>query len=160
VTSASTTRASITDPPAATSAGACRQGARARDGRSEAIGRFSRDIEATLYFGVLEALQNVAKYARASLATVTVTQADGGFDFSVTDDGSGFDPATAVRGSGLQGTADRLAAAGGLLRIGSAPGRGTTITGLCPQPRRMLRRVGPGGPRAQVHVGGQSRGVC
>jgi len=99
---------------------------------ADGIGRFPRDVEAALYFCVLEALQNVAKYAGASLATVTVRQADGRFEFSVTDDGSGFDLATAARGSGLQGMNDRLAAVGGVLRIESAPGRGTTIKGTLP----------------------------
>jgi signal transduction histidine kinase len=50
----------------------------------------------------------------------------------VTDDGTGFDTATASRGTGLQGMADRLAAAGGTLRINSAPGNGTTISGRLP----------------------------
>src|SRR6266567_4687906 len=35
-------------------------------------------------------------------------------------------------GTGLQGMADRLAAAGGTLRISSAPGLGTTISGRLP----------------------------
>ncbi len=99
---------------------------------ADGIGRFSRGAEATLYFCVLEALQNVAKYAKASLATVTVTQFDGRLEFSVADDGAGFDPAAASRGTGLQGMADRLSALGGLLRIESAPGHGTTISGTMP----------------------------
>ena len=42
-------------------------------------------------------------------------------EFTVTDDGTGFDTAKATHGTGLQGMADRLAAAGGTLRINSAP---------------------------------------
>jgi len=53
-------------------------------------------------------------------------------EFTVTDDGTGFDPAIARHGTGLQGMADRLAAAGGTLRIDSAPGNGTTISGGLP----------------------------
>jgi signal transduction histidine kinase len=37
-----------------------------------------------------------------------------------------------MRGTGLQGMADRLAAAGGSLRVRSAPGTGTTIHGRLP----------------------------
>ena len=99
---------------------------------ADGIGRFSRDAEATLYFCILEALQNVAKYAHASLATVSLAQVDGRLEFCVTDDGAGFDQASAAHGMGLQGMADRLSAVGGLLRIESAPGRGTTISGTVP----------------------------
>jgi signal transduction histidine kinase len=99
---------------------------------ADGIGRFSRDAEATLYFCILEALQNVAKYAQASLTTVTLSQVDGGLKFSVADDGGGFDPATAAHGSGLQGMADRLSAVGGQLLVASAPGRGTTVSGTVP----------------------------
>jgi signal transduction histidine kinase len=99
---------------------------------AEGIGRFSRDAETTLYFCILEALQNVAKYAQASMTTVTLNQVAGRLEFSVTDDGAGFNPATAAHGTGLQGMADRLSAVGGQLGIASAPGRGTTISGTVP----------------------------
>ena len=99
---------------------------------ADGIGRFSRDAETTLYFCILEALQNVAKYAQASLTTVTLNQVAGRLEFSVADDGAGFNPAAAAHGTGLQGMADRLSAAGGQLGIASAPGRGTTISGTVP----------------------------
>ena len=101
------------------------------------VGRYRREAEATVYFCVLEALQNAAKYARARQATVVLGCANGQLEFSVTDDGAGFDPAavtgTADRaGTGLQGMADRLAAAGGTLGIRSAPSAGTLISGRIP----------------------------
>ena len=99
---------------------------------ADGIGRYRRDAEATAYFCILEALQNVAKYARASQATVALADQDGQLEFAVTDDGAGFDTAQATRGTGLQGMADRLAAVGGTLRIDSAPGRGTTVSGALP----------------------------
>jgi signal transduction histidine kinase len=99
---------------------------------ADGIGRFSRDAETTLYFCILEALQNVAKYAHASMTTVTLNQVAGKLEFSVADDGAGFNPAAAARGTGLQGMADRLSAVGGQLAIASAPGRGTTISGTVP----------------------------
>ncbi len=74
-----------------------------------------------MYFSCLEALQNVAKYARATKATVRLSQANGSLTFEVIDDGVGFDPVTASRGSGLQGIADRLAALGGSVEDRSAP---------------------------------------
>ena len=85
-----------------------------------------------MYFCALEALQNVAKYAGASLVTVRLAGADGALEFSVTDDGTGFDPGAVGYGTGLHGMADRLAALGGDLRVRSQPGRGTTVSGRLP----------------------------
>ena len=99
---------------------------------ADGIGRYPREAEAAAYFCILEALQNVAKYARASRATVALSCPDRHLGFTVTDDGDGFDPAKTTHGTGLQGMADRLAAVGGTLRIDSAPGSGTTISGTLP----------------------------
>ena len=99
---------------------------------TDGIGRYPRDAEAAVYFCILEALQNTAKYARASQATVALSCSGSHLEFTVADDGTGFDTATASHGTGLQGMADRLAAAGGTLRINSAPGNGTTISGRLP----------------------------
>jgi signal transduction histidine kinase len=99
---------------------------------ADGIGRYPREAEAAAYFCILEALQNVAKYARASRATVALSCPDGHLGFTVTDDGDGFDAAKATHGTGLQGMADRLAAVGGTLRVDSAPGSGTTIGGTLP----------------------------
>ena len=99
---------------------------------ADGIGRYRRDAEATAYFCILEALQNVAKYARASSAKVALSCPDGHLEFTVTDDGDGFDTAQPTPGTGLQGMADRLAAAGGTLCIRSAPRLGTTISGRLP----------------------------
>jgi signal transduction histidine kinase len=107
---------------------------------ADGIGRHPPDVEAATYFCVLEALQNVAKYAHASQATIVLSDQDGQLRFSVTDDGSGFDATTTTHGTGLQGTADRLAVAGGTLRIRSAPGLGTTISGTLPAARQDSRQ--------------------
>jgi signal transduction histidine kinase len=101
-----------------------------RDG----IGRYPQDVEATVYFCVLEALQNVTKYANASSVDIDIRQGDGALTFEIRDDGTGFDPATAPRGTGLQGMADRVEAIGGTLLVRSAPGDGTTVSGTLPIP--------------------------
>ncbi len=103
------------------------------------IARYPQEAEAAIYFCVLEALQNVAKYAGASQAAICLAGPDGGLEFSVTDDGAGFDPGPAGHGTGLQGMADRMAALGGDLQIRSQPGRGTTVTGRLPA--RALEHV-------------------
>jgi signal transduction histidine kinase len=99
---------------------------------ADGIGRYPQDVEATVYFSVLEALQNVAKYAGASAATVTLGEAEGRLQFSVTDDGRGFDTASTRYGTGLQGIADRLEVVGGTLVVRSAAGEGTTVHGAVP----------------------------
>jgi signal transduction histidine kinase len=97
-----------------------------------ALCRYPQEIEAALYFCVLEALQNVAKYAHASAARVTLGHDGQHLTFTVTDDGTGFDQATTAMGTGLQGMTDRLAALGGTLDITSIPGHGTKVTGRVP----------------------------
>ena len=96
------------------------------------LGRYPQKIEAAVYFCVLEALQNAAKYAQASAARVTLRPDGQCLAFTVEDDGTGFDPATTPRGTGLQGISDRLGALGGSAEVTSAPGRGTRVTGRVP----------------------------
>jgi signal transduction histidine kinase len=96
------------------------------------LGRYPQQVEAAVYFCVLEALQNVAKYAQAPAARVTLRPNGHGLAFTVEDDGQGFDPATTPRGTGLRGISDRLGALGGTADVTSAPGHGTRVAGLVP----------------------------
>ena len=109
---------------------------------ADQVGRYPQDTESAVYFCTLEALQNVAKHARASQATVRLSGSGQGLEFSISDDGAGC-PATGMRhGSGLQGMSDRLAAHGGTLDVRSQPGRGTTIIGWLPAPE-LAAAAGP-----------------
>ena len=99
---------------------------------ADGVDRQPQDIEAAVYFSALEALQNTAKYADATRASITVERSDGHLRFTVTDDGRGFDPSAAAYGTGLQGIADRLGALDGTMHIESSPGAGTTVTGRVP----------------------------
>jgi signal transduction histidine kinase len=87
--------------------------------------RLPEPVEAAAYFVVSEALVNVAKYARATQATVAVRRVNGSLTVDVTDDGVG--GADAAGGSGLRGLADRVAALDGTLRLDSPAGRGTRL---------------------------------
>jgi signal transduction histidine kinase len=98
----------------------------------DGVGRYPQEAEAAAYFCVLEALQNIAKYANASSVVVRLAEEDGRLVFSVEDDGSGFDAASTPKGSGLQNMTDRLEALGGGVDVASEPGQGTTITGRIP----------------------------
>jgi signal transduction histidine kinase len=82
----------------------------------------------------------VAKYAGASRAVVQLRSEEDALTFTVADDGVGFDPRARGHGTGMQGMADRLSALGGELRVESAPGAGTTVTGRIPVPAREAVR--------------------
>ena len=96
------------------------------------IGRYAKEIESAVYFCVLEALQNVGKYARASAASISLAEEDTHLTFQVVDDGLGFDRGATSHGTGLQGMVDRLDPIDGTLEVRSAPGEGTTIIGRIP----------------------------
>jgi signal transduction histidine kinase len=92
--------------------------------------RLPAPVEAAAYFVVSEALQNVAKYAHATRATVTVRRARGRVVVDVSDDGVG--GADATRGSGLRGLEDRVAALDGTIAVSSPVGRGTRLRAEIP----------------------------
>ena len=104
------------------------------------VGRYAPEVEATIYFCTLEALQNVAKYAAATRTLIRLGREDGLVTFEIEDDGAGFDARTIGYGTGLRGMADRLDAVGGSLDVRSAPGRGTTIVGRVPVRERVGTR--------------------
>jgi PAS domain S-box-containing protein len=92
--------------------------------------RLPEPVEAGAYYLIAEALTNVAKYANASVVTVSVTAGAGRVVVEVTDDGiGGADPAT---GSGLRGLADRVEALGGTLTVVSPMGAGTSLRAEIP----------------------------
>src|SRR4051794_32393363 len=92
--------------------------------------RLPAPVEAAAYFVVAESLTNVAKYARAQHATVSVQQDDGFAVVEVRDDGVG--GANPRGGTGLRGLADRLAALDGRLEVHSPPGEGTLVRAKVP----------------------------
>jgi signal transduction histidine kinase len=102
--------------------------------KADGVGRLDPDLEAGVYFCVLEALNNVAKYAGATHVDVRLWWQDGDVVFEVRDDGVGFDPAARGYGTGLRGMADRLEALGGTLEVQSTSRAGTKILGRVPAP--------------------------
>ncbi len=96
-------------------------------------------LELVLFRIVQEALNNVAKHARARMVWVEL-DFSGGILLQVRDDGVGFDPAVlpelARRGHlGLQQMRERVAALGGTMEVRSQPGKGTEIR-VRVEPRR------------------------
>jgi signal transduction histidine kinase len=99
----------------------------------DGIGRYPQELEAAVYFCVLEAMQNIAKYSRANLARIRLVETNGDLTFTVVDDGVGFDPSR-TRGSGVPNMRDRMEALGGHVEIQSSVGSGTRVAGLIPVP--------------------------
>ncbi len=93
-------------------------------------GRLPKQVETAGYFVVAEALTNVIKYARATYARLTVSDAGGVLWLEVGDDGVG--GANPANGSGLSGLSDRVAALDGELTVDSPVGRGTRVTARIP----------------------------
>ncbi|MFY9614069.1 MAG: GAF domain-containing sensor histidine kinase [Candidatus Dormiibacterota bacterium] len=99
---------------------------------ADGVGRYPQDVEAAVYFCVLEALQNVQKYAQAAHATLRLAEKNATLIFEVEDDGKGFDATTAIRGSGITNMSDRLDALGGTIVVDSTPGQGARLKGTLP----------------------------
>jgi signal transduction histidine kinase len=90
-------------------------------------------VRTAVYFCVLEALQNVAKYAHASRVLVRVDLDGGDVGFEVADDGVGFEPDRRQSANGgLAHLGDRLGPLGGWLDVISGPGAGTRVRGVAP----------------------------
>jgi signal transduction histidine kinase len=87
-------------------------------------------VETASYFVVAEALTNMARYADASEARVSIQRENGSVAVEVADDGVG--GAEAGTGTGLRGLADRVAALDGRLEIVSPRGSGTTVRAVIP----------------------------
>jgi signal transduction histidine kinase len=94
--------------------------------------RHEPELEATIYRIVQEALNNVAKHAEATRAQVVVEETDGRIRIAVEDDGCGFQPGRVSSGFGLSGMRERVALAGGELRIERSERGGTKLTALLP----------------------------
>ena len=92
--------------------------------------RLAAPVEAAAYYLVAEAITNVAKYARASHATVSVGRSNGSATVVVADDGVG--GADAALGTGLRGLADRIEALGGHLHVDSPAAGGTRLSADIP----------------------------
>lgn len=88
----------------------------------------------TVYRLVQESLTNMAKYADAKHAEITLHSFDSYLTVEVKDDGKGFDSLKVGSAShGLTGMRHRVEAAGGRLTVASSPGQGTRIFAVLPK---------------------------
>jgi signal transduction histidine kinase len=92
--------------------------------------RVDHVIEATAYYVVSEALQNIVKHAGGAAARLCLAHKPGWLILDVADDGPG--GASMRVGTGLRGLADRVEAVGGRFKVQSPPGCGTHVRAELP----------------------------
>ena len=98
---------------------------------SKPMPRLTKTTEAAMYRVAQEALNNVARHAKASRVHIRLWMSPGELHCRIRDDGVGFDPAALPRASknalGIIGIRERLNVLGGSLEIQSAPQQGTEL---------------------------------
>jgi signal transduction histidine kinase len=114
-------------------------------------------IEIAVYRICQEALNNIAKHARATTVRMSFQKENDAVVLQVADNGRGFEIAEAERrrdarhGLGLMGMRERVELLGGTFGVTTAPGEGTTIAVRLPLELQGEREAGTNG---QAHVRG------
>jgi PAS domain S-box-containing protein len=88
------------------------------------------EVQVATYRICQEALNNIAKHAKASLVEIDLKHEDVSIELSIRDDGRGFDPERPAASGhyGLSMMKERAEAVGVLLSVTSQPGHGTELT--------------------------------
>jgi len=101
-------------------------------------------MQEELYHIVQEALNNVIRHAHAQSVQVGIEFSERAIRLQVSDDGIGFDPASASErsGFGLRGMRERVQRVGGTIQFESASGKGTRVTVDVPWPQSYHTSAG------------------
>jgi two-component system sensor histidine kinase UhpB len=91
-------------------------------------------LSLTVYRVVQEAVTNVVRHSGASLCVVRLAVRTGGLVLEVRDDGRGLPEAGATWHGGLLGITERIAMAGGQLRLVAGPAGGLRLLATLPLP--------------------------
>jgi signal transduction histidine kinase len=97
-----------------------------------------RDVEATVFRIVQEALTNVHRHANTKAATVRITADSNGIQFAIEDRGTGIpgfqsrDDPNVKLGVGIQGMRERVRYLNGAFDLQSSPG-GTIVSAFLPR---------------------------
>ena len=90
--------------------------------------RMAPDVEIALFRVAQEALNNVARHSHARNVRIELRRSGGAVDFTMEDDGAGFeDGRTANIGYGIATMRERAEAVGGTFAMSSEKGRGTRV---------------------------------
>jgi two-component system nitrate/nitrite sensor histidine kinase NarX len=98
------------------------------------------EVQIAFYRVCQEALNNIAKHAKASKVEIDLKQDEASIKLSIRDDGQGFDDEQIFPGHyGLSMMRERAQAAGALWTVTSQPGQGTELT-ICWDTTRSTQR--------------------
>jgi PAS domain S-box-containing protein len=101
-------------------------------------GDVPKPVKIVIYRVMQEAMNNVAKHSHASRVSLSLVKHDDRLEFTVQDNGSGFDPEEVIAkrspwgGLGLLSMKERTELSGGRFEVKSARGRGTTLCASWP----------------------------
>ena len=98
----------------------------------DGIGRYAQEAEAAVYFSCLEALQNVAKYADASSASVRLAADERILTFEVVDDGGASTRRPPSAAPGSRGSPIDWPRSAAASTSGARQGEGATLVGTIP----------------------------
>jgi signal transduction histidine kinase len=89
--------------------------------------KLSMEHRQHLYLIMKEAVNNLVKYSGAANAVIRARSVGGLLKVDISDNGSGFDPASARKGNGIVNMKSRAALMRASLDIDSTQGKGTTV---------------------------------
>ena len=113
--------------------------------------RYAPEVEASIYRITQEALNNVAKHARARSANVLLELRDENLALVIEDDGVGFQPtAKGETMLGLTSMRERALAVGGTVELEPTPGGGTTVLACFPTTCGHREHSRPAGDTGEV----------
>jgi two-component system NarL family sensor kinase len=104
------------------------------------FGRLPKETEIALFRVVQEALTNIHRHSKSSVAAIRLQRAGGKIRIAVKDAGVGMAQPSADTGwnsplgIGIAGMRERVKQLGGTFEIKSKPGRGTTVSVELPAP--------------------------
>ena len=87
-----------------------------------------KDLQLNLYRIMQEQLNNIIKYANASLIKVSVSIESGNLKFQIADNGVGFDEEKISKGIGFANMTRRAKLFSGNFKVASSPGNGCLVT--------------------------------
>ncbi|NOQ66672.1 MAG: hypothetical protein GQ556_05600 [Desulfobacterales bacterium] len=99
---------------------------------------FNEDSQRIIYRILQEALTNISKHAQAKHVSLIIEEKDRAVQFTVRDDGKGFnvqktlDQKGTEKGMGLEAMSERVRILGGKINVVSRPGIDTTVTFTTP----------------------------
>ena len=89
--------------------------------------KLSPEIRKDMYLAFKEAVNNLAKYSKATTAHISLSRMYGSLNMKIKDNGTGFNPQQNGSGNGMNTMKKRAESHGGTFQIVSEEGKGTSI---------------------------------